>query len=131
MHRRGIGLNIIACMCALLVACAKNPATGTRQLSLVSEAQEVDMGRQAANEIRQTLGFVDDAELQAYVQKVGRAMAASSERPGLPWEFHVVDDPTPNAFALPGGFIYVTRGMMNLMTSEAELAASSATKSRT
>lgn len=80
------------------------------------------MGRQAASEIRQTLGFVDDPELQAYVQKIGQAMAASSERPGLPWEFHVVDDPTPNAFALPGGFIYVTRGMMNLMTSEAELA---------
>jgi predicted Zn-dependent protease len=106
-----------------LSACATNPATGQRQLALISESQEVEMGRQAAQEVQQTLGFVNDPELQAYVQGIGRALAAQSERPDLPWQFQVVDDPTPNAFALPGGFIYVTRGMMNLMTSEAELAS--------
>jgi predicted Zn-dependent protease len=57
------------------------------------------------------------------VARVGRQLAASSERPQLPWQFQVVDDPTPNAFAIPGGFIYITRGMLNLMTSEAELAS--------
>jgi predicted Zn-dependent protease len=80
------------------------------------------MGREAAASVRATLGLVDNEALQSYVNQVGRREAAISERPNLPWEFHVVDDPTPNAFALPGGFIYVTRGMMNLMTSEAELA---------
>jgi predicted Zn-dependent protease len=105
-----------------LTACATNPATGKRQLSLVSEAQEIQMGRQAAASVAQTIGFVEDEALQKYVAQIGQAAAAVSERPSLPWEFHVIDDPTPNAFALPGGFIYVTRGMLGLMNSEAELA---------
>ena len=112
-----------ACMLALAVACATNPVTGKRQLALVSEAQEIEMGRQAAQQVAQTLGFIEDDGLQALVQRVGTRLAADSERPSLPWEFHVVDDPTPNAFALPGGFIYVTRGMVTLMTSEAQLAS--------
>jgi predicted Zn-dependent protease len=113
----------LACMLALAVACATNPVTGKRQLALVSEAQEIEMGRQAAQQVAQTLGFIEDQGLQALVQRVGGRLAADSERPSLPWEFHVVDDPTPNAFALPGGFIYVTRGMVTLMTSEAQLAS--------
>ena len=72
---------------------------------------------------RPSLGLVDDQALQTYVKRVGTLMAAKSERPILPWNFGVVDDPTPNAFALPGGFIYVTRGLMGLMDSEAELAS--------
>lgn len=104
-------------------ACATNPATGKRQLSLIGEDQEIQMGREAAASVRQSIGLVDDQELQAYVSQIGQRQAAASERPNLPWEFHVVDDPTPNAFALPGGFIYVTRGMLGLMTSEAELAS--------
>jgi len=103
-------------------ACATNPATGERQLALISEAQEIQMGRAAAADVQQTIGFVDDPGLQQYVQRIGGREAHASERPNLPWEFHVVDDPAQNAFALPGGFIYVTRGMMNLMTSEAQLA---------
>jgi predicted Zn-dependent protease len=103
--------------------CALNPATGERQLSLISKPREIQLGRQAARQVEQTLGFVDDGGLQAYLQRIGRELAAGSERPELPWDFHVVDDPTPNAFALPGGFIYVTRGMLNLLTSEAELAS--------
>jgi predicted Zn-dependent protease len=102
--------------------CALNPATGERQLSLISEAQEVELGRQAAQQVAQTMGFIDDSALAAYVRRIGAGLAASSERPQLPWEFHIVDDPTPNAFALPGGFIYITRGMLNMLTSEAELA---------
>jgi predicted Zn-dependent protease len=113
----------IAVLCACTAAaCALNPATGERQLSLISEEQEIQMGREAAANVAATIGLVDNAALQSYVQQIGAREAAVSERPRLPWEFHVVDDPAPNAFALPGGFIYVTRGMMNLMTSEAELA---------
>jgi predicted Zn-dependent protease len=106
-----------------LGACATNPVTGKRELALVSEEQEIQMGRQAAQEVAQTLGLVDDDGLQQYVQRVGASLAADTERPGLPWTFRVVEDPTPNAFALPGGFIFVTRGMMTLMNSEAELAS--------
>lgn len=107
----------------LAAGCATNPVTGRRQLSLVSEAQEIQMGQQAAQEVAQQLGLVENDALQQYVQRVGAQLAAESERPNLPWTFRVVDDPTPNAFALPGGFIFMTRGMMDLMDSEAELAA--------
>ena len=108
---------------AAVSACATNPVTGERQLALISESQEIAMGREAAQEAEASIGLVDDAGLQTYVKNIGAKLAASSERPALPWTFGVVDDPTPNAFALPGGFIYVTRGMMNLMDSEAELAS--------
>jgi predicted Zn-dependent protease len=80
------------------------------------------MGQQAAQEVGQSIGYVDDPELQAYVAGIGKRMAAKSERPNLPWEFHVVNDAAVNAFALPGGFIYVTRGLLAHMNSEAELA---------
>jgi predicted Zn-dependent protease len=103
-------------------ACAVNPVTGRSQLSLVSEAQEVQLGQQSAAQVSQEIGLVPDSSLQAYVQRVGGTLAAASERPNLPWTFRVVDDATPNAFALPGGYVFVTRGMMDLMTSEAELA---------
>ena len=81
------------------------------------------MGQQAAEQAAQSLGLVDDAELQSYVQRIGESLARDSERPELPWTFRVVDDPVPNAFALPGGYIFVTRGLLNLMESEAELAS--------
>ncbi len=108
---------------ALLAACATNPVTGRRQLALISEAQEIQLGRQSAVQVGEQLGLVPDSALQQYVQAVGARLAAASERPNLPWTFRVVDDPTPNAFALPGGFIFFTRGMMNLMNSEAEMAS--------
>lgn len=107
----------------LAVACARNPVTGERELALISESQEIQMGQQAAQQVEQSLGLVQDEALQSYIHGIGTKLAAGSERPELPWRFRVVDDPTPNAFALPGGFIYVTRGMMSLMNSEAELAS--------
>ena len=110
-------------LCVAAAGCATNPVTGRRQLALISEAQEIQIGRQASQEVAQQLGLVEDQALQQYVQRVGEALASESERPNLPWSFQVVEDPTPNAFALPGGFIFLTRGMMNLMDSEAELAA--------
>jgi predicted Zn-dependent protease len=105
-----------------LGSCARNPVTGKSELSLVSEAQEIQMGQQAAQEVAQTIGLYDDANAQAYVAEIGKPIAASSERPNLPWEFHVVDDASVNAFALPGGFIYVTRGLMTTINDEAEFA---------
>ncbi len=105
-----------------IVSCARNPVTGKNEISLVSEGQEIQMGQQAAQEVAQTIGFVDNPGLQSYVADIGKRMAAKSERPQLPWEFHVVNDAAVNAFALPGGFIYVTRGLLAHMNSEAELA---------
>jgi len=72
--------------------------------------------------VQRSLGLVDDPELQRYVSDIGKRLAATSERPDLPWSFEVVDDPVVNAFALPGGFIYVTRGILAYFESEAELA---------
>ncbi|MGH7471863.1 MAG: M48 family metalloprotease [Longimicrobiales bacterium] len=108
---------------ALVAGCARNPVTGAREFVLISESQEIAMGQDAAKQVEASIGLVDDAGLQAYVQRVGQRLAARSERPRLPWKFGVVDDPTPNAFALPGGPIYITRGLLSLMDSEAELAS--------
>jgi predicted Zn-dependent protease len=104
-------------------ACATNPATGKKQLMLVSEEQEIAMGREADGEVGGAYGLYPDQELQAYVERLGKGLAARSERPELPWSFRVVDDPVVNAFALPGGFIYVTRGILAHFESEAQLAA--------
>ena len=103
-------------------SCARNPVTGKSELSLVSESQEIQMGQQGAKEVAQTIGLYNDAKVQSYVAEIGKRMAAESERPNLPWEFHVVDDASVNAFAIPGGFIYVTRGLMSTINTEAELA---------
>lgn len=106
----------------LAAACAVNPATGRRELMLVSEQQEIALGRESDPAITAQFGLVDDPELQAYVSDLGVRLAGVSERPDLPWSFKVVDDPLVNAFALPGGFIYVTRGILAHFDSEAELA---------
>ena len=103
--------------------CAVNPATGKDQLMLVSEDQEIAMGRQADSAVITSIGLYADPVWQRYIQQFGARIAATSERPGLPWTFRVVDDPAVNAFALPGGFIYVTRGLLAHLTSEAELAS--------
>jgi predicted Zn-dependent protease len=102
--------------------CARNPVTGKNELSLVSESQEIEMGKQSAQEVAQTIGIYPDPALNAYVSAIGMKMAKASERPNLPWEFHVVNDASVNAFALPGGFIYVTRGLLTAINDEAELA---------
>lgn len=107
----------------LLVACATNPVTGKNELSLIPESQEVAMGQEAAEQIVAQMGLVEDEALQKYVSNLGMAMATSSERPGLPWKFYVVDDPAVNAFALPGGPIFITRGILTHMNSEAELVS--------
>lgn len=108
---------------ALSCACATNPVTGKRQLSLISEQQEIAMGRQGAEEASAALGVYEHRGLGAYVNTIGQRLAAITERPSLPWSFKVVDDPAVNAFALPGGAIFVTRGLVTHVNSEAELAA--------
>jgi len=123
MRRNASFVVLILAFAVVAAGCAINPATGKRQLSLISNEREVQIGRESDPEIQQSLGVYDDAELQAYIQEFGTGLAANSERPDLDWTFRVVDDATVNAFALPGGFIYITRGIMAHLNSEAELAA--------
>jgi len=118
-----VGLLLAALVGGGGLSCAVNPATGERQLSLIGEGREIEMGREAHPEILRTFGVYPDSTLQAYVSDLGQRMAQVSERPRLPWTFTVVDDPVVNAFALPGGFIYMTRGILAHFQSEAQLAA--------
>lgn len=107
----------------LLAGCSMNAATGSNQFSLISEAQEIQMGRDNDAQVIAQIGLYQDAALQSYVQQLGARLAALTERPGLPWTFRVVDDAAVNAFALPGGFVYVTRGLLAHVRSEAQLAS--------
>lgn len=113
---------LLLAIAVVTAACATNPVTGEREIMLVSEAQEIEIGRANDEQIVAYYGLYEDAELAAWVDSIGQRMAAASERPDLPWTFRVVDDTAVNAFALPGGFIYLTRGILSFMTSEAEVA---------
>jgi predicted Zn-dependent protease len=113
---------IIAVVAALAAGCAVNPATGERQFSLMSEAQEIQVGQQQDVQVRKDMGVYDDTGLQQYVSGVGLKLAQVSERPDLAWHFTVVDSPAVNAFALPGGYIYITRGILPYLDNEAQLA---------
>src|SRR5687767_3526424 len=112
-----------ATLIAVLVTCARNPVTGRRELSLISESQEVSMGQEAAKQVAASIPPVADDALQRYVSGLGMQLARASERPNLPWTFQVIDDPQVNAFALPGGPIFVTRGILSHMNSEAQLVS--------
>lgn len=103
-------------------ACAVNPVTGKKELSLMSEAEEIAYGQQADAEVRREMGVYDDPQLQRYVTDIGDRLAKLSHRPHLPWTFTVVDHQAVNAFALPGGYIYITRGILPYLDDEAELA---------
>lgn len=124
-HERAALTSVVALLLVglFLAACAVNPVTGKRQFMLMSEAQETRMGAEYDPQIVAEMGLYPDDEWQRYVQEIGARMAARSERPALPWTFRVIDDPVVNAFAVPGGFIYVTRGILAYFESEAELAA--------
>ena len=120
---RSVALAALVAVPLAVAGCSTNPATGAMQLSLISENQEIAMGRDAAADVDASMGLYDDGVMQAYVDSVGQSLAAASERPDLPWRFRVVDDPVINAFALPGGYIYLARGIMTHFNSEAELAS--------
>ena len=107
----------------VVTGCAVNPVTGKSELSLVSESQEIQMGLQGAQQVSQSMGLLPDSAFQAYVNGLGQKLAAGSERPQLPWGFRIVDDPVVNAFALPGGQIFLTRGILTHFNSEAELVS--------
>jgi predicted Zn-dependent protease len=107
---------------AALTACATNPVTGNKQFNVLSEAEELAIGQQSDAEIRREMGVYQNNELQRYVSDVGMKMARQSHRPNLPWSFTVVDVPAINAFAVPGGYVYITRGILSYLDDESELA---------
>jgi predicted Zn-dependent protease len=113
---------VLALALFLMAGCATNPATGERQISLVSSGQELEMGRQADPAIVAEYGLYQDRDLSAYVDSIGQALGRSSHLPALRWHFRLLDSPVVNAFALPGGYIYITRGIVAHMNSEAQLA---------
>ncbi|MFK8068004.1 MAG: M48 family metalloprotease [Gammaproteobacteria bacterium] len=107
----------------LTTGCATNPVTGKSDFVTISEDQEIAMGRQGHAEVMKRYTLYENPELQNYVQRVGKKLAAESHRPELVYRFHVLDSTEINAFALPGGYIYITRGLMSYLNSEAEFAA--------
>ncbi len=114
------GLSVAVAL--LLSGCAVNPVTGERDFALVSESDEIEQGRRFHAQVVRQYGVYDDPALQAYVKDLGQRLARASHRAHLKFEFTVLDSPEINAFALPGGYIYVTRGIMAYLDSEAELA---------
>ncbi len=110
----------------VLAGCAVNPVTGRNELALmqVSPQQEVELGKKSFGQAMQSMGGVyPDAALNAYVDRVGQRVARRSHRPELKYSFQVVNDSAPNAFALPGGFIAISRGLLVSLENEAQLAA--------
>ncbi len=102
-------------------ACAINPVTGRRELILMSEQKEKEIDEEAAQQIAQEIGLVNAPELTAYVRTIGEQLASHSPRKGIEYSFNVVEMDEPNAFALPGGHVYVSRGLLVVTNSEAEL----------
>lgn len=106
-----------------LAGCSTNPVTGEQNFVMFGEDTELEMGRTNHPKIIAEYGRYGDEAIQAYVQAVGEKLAANSHRDDLIYRFTVLDSPVINAFALPGGYIYITRGLMAYLNSEAELAA--------
>ena len=118
-----IGLPLL--LTTLLAACGSpivNPVTGQAERSVMSEQMELTEGAKAHQQVLQEYGVVKDARQQAYVNNLGQRLARQSHREQLQWHFTVLDSPEVNAFALPGGYVYVTRGIMAYLQNEAELA---------
>jgi len=103
------------------LSCAVNPVTGKRQLMLMSEDQEVQMGISYNPQVLATFGEYPDAKIQTFVQSRGNEMGKISHRPNLDYHIKVVDSPVVNAFAVPGGYIYLTRGILAQLNNEAEM----------
>lgn len=120
--RRGVKTLLCLLGVSLVGACAQNPVTGDRDFVLMSEAQEKRMGARSHEALTQQMPPVDDDELQAYVDAIGQELAEASHRPDIDYTVTVVDNEQINAFALPGGYVYVTRGILTHFNSEAELA---------
>jgi predicted Zn-dependent protease len=116
---------LVLAMTALLQGCAVNPVTGKNELSFMSQQQEIALGNKNYSPSRQSQGgdYYLDPKLQTYIASVGNKLAAVSDQPNLPYEFVVLNNAVPNAWALPGGKIAINRGLLNYLDDESQLAA--------
>jgi len=117
-------LIIISCLAIIFASgCAVNPITGKTELMLLSPDQDIEIGQAYAPEIKEQLGGpIDDHQLQQYINRVGQSVAATSHRPEMPYEFTAVNEESLNALALPGGPIFITKGMLLQLETEDQLA---------
>ena len=115
-------VSLLSASIFMISNCARNPVTGKREVVLMSEAQEIEMGKAADPEVIQQFGLYEDSSLQRYINSMGQRMAAISHRPGLQYQFRVINSDVINAFAVPGGYVYFTRGIMAYLNSEAQFA---------
>jgi len=125
-HRQSTWMLLAGCLAllGLSIACSVNPVTGKRELMLISTEQEISMGLQAGPQFEaQFDGPVPDEGLQRYVSEIGMKLVANCDRKDLPYEFKCVRSAIPNAFALPGGKVFVTAGLIACMSNERQLAA--------
>ena len=125
MFKSPLKLSALTLSAALLAGCGStsiNPVTGQAERSVMSEAAEIAEGKKAHTDVLQEYGVLKNPRVQAYVNDVGQRLAKQSQRANLQWTFTVLDSPEINAFALPGGYVYITRGMMVYLDSEADLA---------
>lgn len=124
LHLQGPSRYLFLCLLPLLlIGCARNPATGERDFVLISESREIEIGREMHEKILAGMPIYDDEELAAYVDEVGQRVAQSADRPDLTYTFTIIDSPDINAFALPGGYVYINRGLLAYLQTEAQMAA--------
>jgi metalloendopeptidase OMA1, mitochondrial len=116
----GLALSLSA---SVLTGCSTAPVTGRQQLVLMSDAEAASMGREAYRDILQKQGIASNQQQTAMVKRVGERIAAKNALPGQHWEFNLINDDTPNAFALPGGYVGVNTGLFKVVKTEDQLAA--------
>lgn len=121
MHHLRLSLFFIL-TALLLASCSRNPVTGKREVMFMSESQEINLGKQSDPSIVAQYGLYEDQKLQTFINTKGKQMAAISHRPDLPYDFKILNTPVVNAFAVPGGFVYFTRGILAHFNNEAEFA---------
>jgi len=117
-----IVLGMIVILFLLSASCAMNPVSGGPELMLLSESEEIQLGKQTDVQVRKQYGVYEDQKLNAYLNDMCQRLARVSHRPNLPYKFEMVDASAVNAFAVPGGYVYFTRGILANLNSEAELA---------
>ncbi|WP_279246673.1 M48 family metalloprotease [Candidatus Litorirhabdus singularis] len=123
MSSRTLILVLVTAVNMALAGCAANPATGGADIVLMSENKEISIGQEMHDEMIKNGAAYADQEVQDYINRIGQNLAKNSDRPKLKYTFTVIDSEDINAFALPGGFIYINRGLMSYLDNEAELAA--------
>jgi len=121
-HRLILRSLLIAVFAYCMYSCAVNPVTGKKEISLLSEEKEIALGQQSDPSIVASFGLYDAPKIQAFIDEKGQEMAKISHRPHLNYEFKVLDSPVINAFAVPGGYVYFTRGILAHFSNEAEFA---------